>query len=37
MPKYLHREQYAKCEKTMIELYEWTGDVFEHRCHVFMN
>ena len=30
VPKYLYREQYAKCEKTMIELYEWTDDVYEH-------
>lgn len=29
-PKYLRREQYEKCEKTMIELYEWTGDIYEH-------
>lgn len=35
MPKYLRREQYAKCEKTMIELYEWTGDVFEHEMSCF--
>ena len=29
-PKYLRREQFEKCEKTMIELYEWTDDIYEH-------
>lgn len=35
MPKYLYREQYSRCQKTLIELYEWTGDVFEHEMSCF--
>lgn len=34
-PKYLFREQYSRCIKTLDELYEWTGDVFEHEMNCF--
>lgn len=30
LPKYLYREQYHKCVKTIEELYYWTGDEFYH-------
>lgn len=30
LPKYLYREQYHKCVKTLEELYYWTGDTFYH-------
>ncbi|RUT30492.1 hypothetical protein EJP77_11680 [Paenibacillus zeisoli] len=30
LPKYLYREQYHKCVKTLEELYSWTGDKFYH-------
>ncbi|MEK5468011.1 hypothetical protein MKY64_23660 [Paenibacillus sp. FSL R7-0210] len=30
LPKYLYREQYQKCVKTIEELYNWTGDKFYH-------
>lgn len=30
LPKYLYREQYHKCVKTLEELYFWTGDKFYH-------
>lgn len=35
MPKYLFREQYAKCVKTFDELYDWTTDNFYHTLSVF--
>lgn len=35
MPKYLFREQYAKCVKTFDELYEWTADNYYHTLSVF--
>lgn len=34
-PKYLYREQYAKCIKTFQELYEWTSDSFLHEMSAF--
>lgn len=30
LPKYLYREQYRKCVKTIEELYYWTADKFYH-------
>lgn len=35
VPKYLYREQYAKCEKVLKELYEWTDDKFYHDMSCF--
>lgn len=34
-PKYLYREQYAKCIQIFQELYEWTGDLFFHEMGAF--
>ncbi|MGG0815424.1 hypothetical protein ABE142_22560 [Paenibacillus alvei] len=31
LPKYLYREKYHKCVKTLEELYYWTGDTFYHQ------
>jgi fido (protein-threonine AMPylation protein) len=30
LPKYLYREQYHKCVKTLEEIYYWTRDKFYH-------
>ncbi|CQR52528.1 hypothetical protein [Paenibacillus riograndensis] len=35
LPKYLYREQYHKCVKTIEELYYWTGDKFYHEMNAF--
>lgn len=34
-PKYLYREQFLKCKKTLNEIYEWTGDTFYHDMMAF--
>ena len=30
LPKYMYREQYRKCVKTLEDLYCWTEDSFLH-------
>lgn len=35
LPKYLHREQYQKCVRTMEELFQWTEDSFYHQMRAF--
>lgn len=34
-PKYLYREQYLKCAKTLKELFAWTEDKFYHDMRAF--
>lgn len=35
LPKYLYREQYAKCVKVFQELFYWTKDTFYHEMNSF--
>ena len=35
VPKYLYREQYCKCKKTLEEIYFWTDDSFYHYMSAF--
>ena len=35
VPKYLYREQFRKCVKTLEEIFQWTEDSFYHDMNAF--